>query len=622
MEEKKCNKSMTYIGGQAVLEGVMMRGKTAMATAVRDPDGVIQIEAVRVKPPEKKSKFSRLPFVRGVYSFLDSLIGGSKVLMRSAEVLGGEEAEEPSKTEKWLAEKLHVDPMTVLSTVSMILGLLLSLALFFFLPVAITGFFSSLAPEVIPTGGILYNLISGLIRIVIFILYIALTSLMKEMRRTYMYHGAEHKTISCYEYGMPLTVENVKKCTRVHDRCGTTFLFLVMVVSILIFALITAVIRAIPVVGDFFNETGDSALHKISANLIMFLIHVVFLPLVAGTSYEVLRLLARSQAKWLVVFKAPGLALQRLTTREPDDDMIECAIAAFEKVLAMDADPAIPECYFPLPEQSGELLARLRKTFAQSGIEEEEADWIVSMTMGISRSELSQQRLIDKNHVEKINRIVAERLTGRPLWYIMGDASFCGYPIKVDERVLIPRPETEELVEYAGKLVTEKTKKALDLCTGSGAIAIAFKKRLKEGQEVEVTASDISEDALSLARENAEANGAEIKFIHSDLFERVKGKFDLILSNPPYIKTEEIATLQREVKDFEPKIALDGGADGLELYRRIAKDAPAHLKKGGILLMECGMGQAQDIVKLFSACESKEVICDLNGVERFVKVVF
>ena len=302
--------------------------------------------------------------------------------------------------------------------------------------------------------------------------------------------------------------------------------------------------------------------------------------------------------------------------------MIECAIAAFEKVLAMDADPAIPECYFPLPEQSGELLARLRKTFAQSGIEEEEADWIVSMTMGISRSELSQQRLIDKNHVEKINRIVAERLTGRPLWYIMGDASFCGYPIKVDERVLIPRPETEELVEYAGKLVTEKTKKALDLCTGSGAIAIAFKKRLKEGQEVEVTASDISEDALSLARENAEANGAEINFIHSDLFERVKGKFDLILSNPPYIKTEEIATLQREVKDFEPKIALDGGEDGLELYRRIAKDAPAHLKKGGILLMECGMGQAQDIVKLFSACESKEVICDLNGVERFVKVVF
>lgn len=624
MEKKeksgKKKKKTTYIGGQAVIEGVMMRGKTAVATAVRDPDGNIQIEAKRVKPYDQRSKFSRLPFVRGVFSFWDSLVGGSKILMRSAEVFGSEG--EPSSTEKWIAEKLHVSVSTVLSGVSMVIGVLLAIGLFFFLPVVVTGFFAARYPEIFPVGGILYNLIAGVVRIIVFIAYIAFTSIMKDMRRTYMYHGAEHKTISCYEYGMPLTVENVKKCTRVHDRCGTTFMFLVMVVSILIFAVVTWLVKLIPVFGEFFETATATTLHKVGANLLMFVIHIIFLPLVAGTSYEILRLLAKSQAKILLIFKAPGLALQRLTTREPKDDMIECAIAAFNRVLVMDEDPSYPESSFILIEKLSDVLARLKKTFRENHIEEEEAEWICSIVLDMPKSSLSGNTLVTREKNLKIDKIVTERLSGRPLWYIIGDTSFCGYPIKVDERVLIPRPETEELVELVGKEMKPNYKKILDLCTGSGAIAIALNKRLPQNTLISFTASDISEEALALAKENAQENGAgDIKFIRSDLFGSIKGKFHVIVCNPPYIKTSDLPDLQREIKDHEPRIALDGGKDGLDFYRRIAEQAPSHLYKGGVLYMECGMGQAEKIIKMFPDCDYSLIIRDMNGIERFVKVV-
>lgn len=623
MEEKKKtkkDKTRTYIGGQAVIEGVMMRGKSAMATAVRDSDGEIQIESKRIVSSEQKSLFVRLPFVRGVVNFWDSLVGGMKILMRSAEVYGAEE--EPTKTEKWFAKKFNVSVMDVISVFSVILGVVLAIGLFFFLPVFLTGFISNSSPEKIPMGGLIYNLILGGMRLVIFIVYIIFTSLLKDMRRTYMYHGAEHKTIACYEYGMPLTVENVKKCSRIHDRCGTTFLFIVMIVSIIIFALISGGIKMIPVVGEFFDTVEASSRHKILANAAMFLIHLLFLPLVAGTSYEILRLLSKSQAKILLIFKAPGLALQFLTTRKPDDGMIECAIAAFNRVLEMDADPEYPETSFVVPQKLSDVSAEIKKAFKENNIEEEEADWIISIVLDVAKSSLVGNMIISKADNVKIADIVKERLTGRPLWYIIGDTSFCGFKIKVDERVLIPRPETEELVEQAGKCMQPSYTKVLDMCTGSGAIAIAFSKRLASEREIEVFASDISDDALVLARENAELNDVKIEFIKSDYFSKIKGKYHMIISNPPYIESETINTLQREVKDHEPRIALDGGEDGLDAYRTIAEKAAAHIYKGGVLLLECGDGQARKIVKFFDGrCDYAIIIRDFNGVERFIKVV-
>lgn len=607
-DREKKKKTCTYIGGQAVMEGVMMRGRRAMATAVRDPDGNVQIEAVRIRPPEERSRFSRLPFVRGVVSFVESLVIGNRVLMRSAEVAEGD-PEQPSKAEKWLAEKHKVNVNSIWNGVAIALGILLAVLIFILVPQYLTGLtgFATTGLE-----GLWFNLIEGGIRLVIFLLYIVGISAIRTLGRVYRYHGAEHKTITCFERGLPLTVENVRTCSRVHDRCGTTFLFLVMVVSILVFSLANVLVGTYIYTG---NRTAD------------FFIRLVFkflmLPVVAGVSYEILRALAKTQSKFFLIFKAPGLLLQRITTREPDDGMIECAIAAFQKVYDMDADPSVPETVFATACKMSELLANTKKRFRDNGVDEEDAEWIFSLLLDIPKSAVcSEERILRIAQVKEILRIADERLTGRPLWYIIGDADFCGYKIKVDERVLIPRPETEELVQQV-VAAAEEGNSILDLCTGSGAIAIAVYKELeKNKRKASVTASDISEEALALAKENAEENGADIAFVQSDLFSRIRGRFDIIVCNPPYIPSGDIAGLQREVRDFEPRLALDGGADGLDYYRRIAEDAGKYLVRGGMLVMEVGLGEAESVVKLFRYCDYSMVVKDFNGIDRFVKIVF
>ena len=609
MKKEKATKTCTYIGGQAVMEGVMMRGKRSMATAVRDVEGHIQIESERLAPPEKTNKFFRLPFVRGVVNFIRSLIDGNRVLMRSAEVAFPDD-EEPSKGEKLLNEKHGIDINAIVTTVAGVLGVVLALLIFVALPQWVTGF---LPFDKTSTGldGLWFNLCEGGIRLLIFILYILAISLIPSLRRVFMCHGAEHKTITCYEEGKELTVENVRGCSRVHDRCGTTFLFIVMMVSIVVFSLVNIAISG-------WRYPGNSAVDGV----LRFVLKVLLLPIVAGVSYEVLKLLAKTKNKFFLIFKFPGLLMQRLTTREPEDGMIECAIAAFNTVLAMDADPTIPEKRFVTADKLTSLLKDTKKRFANCGIEEEEAEWIFALTLDIPKSAINtEEKLLKIPQVKEILRIADERLTGRPLWYVMGDADFCGYKIKVDERVLIPRPETEELVMMA-VAAAEVGQHVLDLCTGSGAIAIATYKELeKAGRKVRMTAIDVSEKALELARENAELNGAEINFIQSDLFTRIRERFDLIVSNPPYISSAEIETLQREVKDFEPRLALDGGADGLEIYRKIAADVSKHLTRGGTLLMEVGAGQAEEVVKLFKGNSYSMIIKDFNGVDRYVKIV-
>ena len=604
-DREKKKKTCTYIGGQAVMEGVMMRGRRAMATAVRDPDGNVQIEAVRIRPPEERSRFSRLPFVRGVVSFVESLVIGNRVLMRSAEVAEGD-PEQPSKAEKWLAEKHKVNVNSIWNGVAIALGILLAVLIFILVPQYLTGL-----TGFVTTGleGLWFNLIEGGIRLVIFLLYIVGISAIRTLGRVYRYHGAEHKTITCFERGLPLTVENVRTCSRVHDRCGTTFLFLVMVVSILVFSLANVLVGTYIYTG---NRPAD------------FFIRLVFkllmLPVVAGVSYEILRALAKTQSKFFLIFKVPGLLLQRITTREPDDGMIECAIAAFQKVYDMDADPSVPETVFATACKMSELLANTKKRFRDNGVDEEDAEWIFSLLLDIPKSAVcSEERILRIAQVKEILRIADERLTGRPLWYIIGDADFCGYKIKVDERVLIPRPETELLAEQ-GLKTAEQGNKVLDLCTGSGCIAVALAKEGRD-KELSVTAADISRDALEVARENAKLNGADIKFVQSDLLKGVKGKFDVIVCNPPHIRTADIQGLQREVRDYEPASALDGGEDGLDFYRRLAQEAPKHLVRGGTLLMECGQGQAREIVKFFKKFDYTMVSRDYNDIERFVRAV-
>ena len=606
-KKNKKTENRTYIGGQAVLEGVMMRGKTAYATAVRDPEGRIQVESRRLNTSKGMKRVAKIPIVRGVVNFVSSLVMGSKILMRSAEVYGDEA--EQSRFERWCERKLHINVMSAVSFIATLLGIVLAVGLFIALPMWLSNLIFSEESGLRYSIG--YNLAQGGIRLAIFILYIVVITAMKDIRRVFMYHGAEHKTITCFEKGMELTPENAKTCSRIHDRCGTTFLFLVMAVSIVVFSIVNWIC----------DEYLNFFVYGEAVNyLIQFAVKILFLPFVAGISYEVLKLLAKSQSKILLPIKAPGFALQLLTTREPTEDMLEVAIAAFQKVAQMDSDPGVKETDFIVSKSVKKYTEELRELFASAGIDASDAEWLVSIKTGIPRSELGKsEKVLVPTQVRDLDAAAGERLGGKPLWYILGDTEFYGYPIKVDGRVLIPRPETELLAEMAIKTAAEGDK-ILDLCTGSGCIAVAVAKEL-QGKFVSVTAADISAAALEVAQDNARRNGAEVKFVESDLLTGVKGKFNIIICNPPYIRRGDIPSLQSEIKDYEPLSALDGGEDGLDFYRRLAVEAPKHLVRGGTLLVECGQGQAQEIVKLFKKFDYTMVSRDYNDVERFVRAV-
>lgn len=606
-KEKKNKKCSTYIGGQAVLEGVMMQGKTCMATAVRDPDGEIQVEALRLKRSGAAAKAAKIPFVRGTVNLFSSLVRGTKTLMRSAAVYGEDEEEEGGKVEKWLAEKFSVSLMDVVTTVSVCLGVVLAVAIFILLPNFLVGLLKGAFESL--NGSVWEFVLLGAFKFVIFLIYLSLILLLKDIRRLYMYHGAEHKTINAYERGIELTPAEVKKCTRIHDRCGTSFLFIVLFINIIVISLVNWAIGVQNIgnaVLQFFAKIG---------------VEVVLLPVIAGISYEILKLLAKFDNKFVAIFKFPGMLLQKfLTTREPDEEQIAVAIAAFERVLAMDADESIPETRFVTGGILSKMLAETKKTFASQGIDESDAEWIYSIALDMKRSELNTERTVKPSESKKIGELVEKRLTGRPLWYIVGDTEFCGCTIKVDERALIPRPETEILADDAIKSVLEGDK-VLDMCTGSGCIAVAIAAACRD-KNISVTAADVSDAAIMLAKENAELNGVKINFVKSDLFENVHGRFQLIVCNPPYIRSGEIPSLQREVREFEPKVALDGGDDGLDFYRRIAAEVKSYIAKNGMLIMECGEGQASAIVEMFKKRQYAVVMKDLSGTDRFVKIVF
>ena len=595
-ENKKCT---TSIGGQAVIEGVMMRGKTALATAVRDDSGKIIVESSRLTPPEKQNKFLKLPLIRGVVSLFSSLITGTKILMRSASVFGDDETSDFDNIIKNGKKKSSSFDFAIY--LSVFVGLALSLFLFFFLPQKIADLLTFIKKD-----SVWYFLLEGLVRIIIFISYVLLTSLLKDIRRTYMYHGAEHKTISAYENGYELTVENVKKCSRVHDRCGTTFMFIVMTISILVFALVNSLLISI-------NVTFEGVL----GNAFRFAIKLACLPIVAGVSYEILKALSKTQSKWVYILKLPGLLLQRLTTREPDDEMIEVAIKAFNTVLEMDNDQSIKTTKFEVSGSVATLTEKVKKAFSKKGIDSSDAEWLVAITLNVKRSEVYNKKItVTPKQVEDVALLSVKRLSGTPLSYVLGNANFYGYDFIVNENVLIPRPETEELVAIALKNINSNTT-VLDMCTGSGAIAITINKQSK----ATVTAVDISEKALEIAKTNAKNNDANVNFIQSDMFNNVSGKFDVIISNPPYVKSGDIENLQREVK-FEPVIALDGGQDGLDFYRIIANDGAKFLNDGGLLFVEYGINESEQIKDILNGSnnfKNVEVIKDINGIDRIIK---
>ncbi len=313
-------KFKTTIGGQALIEGIMMRGPDKDAIVVRTKEG-LHIETMpRKKNPSKSWK--NLPFIRGIFNFFDAQVVGIKALLRSADLAPEEMQEEPSKFDRWLEKKLGNEAFQkAIVGIAMCMGLGLSVVLFFLLPMIIGGLFDRWI-----TSNLGVNLIEGLIRMVIFLGYMLLISRMEEMRRVFSYHGAEHKTIRCYEAGLPLTVENVRQQTRLHPRCGTSFLLVVMVISILVFSVASsALLAAVPALEAIRGSFGY--------RLLMIVFKLLLLPLVVGITYEINRWAGRNDNGFTRILTAPGMWLQNFTTNEPDDSMIEVGIAAVEAVL-------------------------------------------------------------------------------------------------------------------------------------------------------------------------------------------------------------------------------------------------------------------------------------------------
>ena len=313
-------KFKTTIGGQALMEGIMMRGPDKDAIVVRTKED-LHIETMpRKKNPPKSWK--NLLFIRGIFNFFDAQVVGIKALLRSADLAPEEMQEEPSKFDRWLEKKLGNEAFQkAIVGIAMFMGLGLSVVLFFLLPMIIGGLFDRWI-----TSNLGVNLIEGLIRMVIFLGYMLLISRMEEMRRVFSYHGAEHKTIRCYEAGLPLTVENVRVQTRLHPRCGTSFLLVVMVISILVFSVASsALLAAVPALETIRGSFGY--------RLLMIVFKLLLLPLVVGITYEINRWAGRNDNGFTRILTAPGMWLQNFTTNEPDDSMIEVGIAAVEAVL-------------------------------------------------------------------------------------------------------------------------------------------------------------------------------------------------------------------------------------------------------------------------------------------------
>lgn len=315
-----CEKFKTMIGGQALIEGIMMRGPEKDAIVVRTKDG-LKLDVKDRKLP-KEGSIAKWPLIRGVVGFFDSQVTGVKALMQSADLAPEEYQEEPSKFDLWLEEKLGNEKFQkAVLGIAVALGLGMSIALFFLLPMVIVSFFDKFIDS-----ALLLNLVEGIVRMVIFAGYMLLVSRMSEMRRVFAYHGAEHKTIRCYEAGLPLTVENVRKMTRMHPRCGTSFLLVVMLLSILVFSVASSLLLTVVPALEAMRGTF---LYR----LIMIVAKLALLPLVVGIAYEINRLVGRHDNWFTRILTAPGMWFQKFTTNEPDDSMIEVGIAAVEAVL-------------------------------------------------------------------------------------------------------------------------------------------------------------------------------------------------------------------------------------------------------------------------------------------------
>lgn len=324
-KDKKEKICYSGVGGEALIEGIMMKGPNGASMACRMPDGSIDVQMKEFKSVLDKYKFLKVPFIRGPIAFVEQMIFGYKCMMESAEKTSLDtsdlDEENMSKLDKWLADHFGPKMMAVIGGVAMVLGFALAFVIFFLLPTKLTDWINNgLA------GGRLDRvrpLIEGLMRVIIFVVYMWAVSLMKDIRRVFKYHGAEHKSIFCIEHGLPLTVENVRKQIRFHPRCGTSFIFITIILSIAVSSLVVVIFPGVR-----------------NITMLWIAVKILLLPFIMSLGYECIRLAGKYDNVFTHILSAPGLLMQRITTREPEDDIIEVAIAAISAVID---DPKAPE---------------------------------------------------------------------------------------------------------------------------------------------------------------------------------------------------------------------------------------------------------------------------------------
>ena len=579
---RKCD-----VGGQAIIEGVMMRGSKGVATAVRTPNGEIEVKVEKTKPITKKYKFLNIPIIRGAVSLIDSLILGIKTLNYSASFF--EDDEEESKFDIWLKEKFGDKAANdLLVTFSMIISLLVATGLFLGIPTGIASLFKNIG-----VSSIALNLIEAVIRIAILIMYMFLISKLDDIYRVSQYHGAEHKTIFCYEAEEKLTIENVRKFGRLHPRCGTNFLFLTMLVSIILFSLTGW--------GSFWQRL---------------ILRIILTPIVAGITYEIIKWLGRTESKLGKIIAYPGLKLQELTTKEPDDSQLEVAIKSLMAAEGIEYKKKI-----------GELLIDGNKILKEANIDTYILDTQLLLGKVLGKDKLhlitNKEEEVSKFKEREFYSLIEKRKNKMPISYILKTTEFMGLDLHVEEGVLIPRGDTEILVEETLKFMDEdKEYEVCDLCCGSGAIGISI-AHFRENTKVDLI--DYYDVPEKVTKRNIvkQKLSNRAKFIKSDLLNEVinqQKKYDILVSNPPYIKEEVIDTLMEDVKDYEPHTALSGGNDGLDFYRRIVDDSDKILKENGILAFEIGHDQGEEVSNLMieKGYKNVRVVKDLAGLDRVV----
>lgn len=644
------NACPTSIGGQAIMDGVMMRGTDRIAMAMRLPSGDIYLKTKPLDPPGKASK---LPIIRGVVAFVKSLVIGMTTLTESADILEhfaeAEFVEEPGKFEKALNDKLgERGAWNVMLIASVVFAIVISVLGFVIFPTVVVS-----ALGKIIKNSIALNLVEGVFRILLFVLYVVAISKMPEIRTVFQYHGAEHKSIHCFENNQELTPENAREFYRLHPRCGTSFLMFVMIISLLLFSLLG----------------WPNLVMRIASRLLL-------IPVIAGLSYELLRWAGRSDNAVVRILSYPGLLMQELTTKDPDDSQLEIAIASLKAVLVDKDAPYIEgivdkdanllkEVDLEDPDSIAAAIAPAEEPEEKMTQEEKRNMWpnkkshrynedvtnvgnlvawgqsclsmiengkneaidIFCYVMGYSKTDIIVRKgeILSEEDAAEYERLINKRLTGTPLQYITGVQEFMGLLFRVNRNVLIPRLDTEILADQAIGLLKGKNwanPSILDMCTGSGILGVTIAHEIEDAQ---VTMTDISNDALSTAISNAQINDVyeRCTFLAGDMFKALPEgvKYDMLISNPPYIESEVIESLDIEVKDHEPRLALDGGVDGLDYYRLIAIEAPNWIAEGGLLALEIGYNQGEAVKNLLedTGCFGNvSVIKDLNGLDRVV----